>query len=81
MMGYSQDEAEEVVGRVLSIIGSTEHFLGQSIAVLEEVRTHVRTCCSALPLGLAWDMIHVETEQLVSTCMYMYNVCTCSVAM
>ena len=41
MMGYSQDEAEEVVGRVLSIIGSTEHFLGQSIAVLEEVRTYM----------------------------------------
>ena len=40
MMGYSQDEAEEVIGRVLSIIDSTEHFLSQTIAVLEEV--HVR---------------------------------------
>ena len=37
MMGYSQDEGEEVIGRVLSIIDSTEHFLTQSIAVLEEV--------------------------------------------
>lgn len=37
MMGYSQDEAEEVIGRVLSIIDSTEHFLSQTIAVLEEV--------------------------------------------
>ena len=37
MMGYPQDEAEEVIGRVLSIIDSTEHFLSQSITVLEEV--------------------------------------------
>jgi hypothetical protein len=37
MMGYSQDEAEEVIGRVLSIIDSTEHFLSQTISVLEEV--------------------------------------------
>ena len=37
MMGYSQDEAEEVIGRVLSIIDSTEHFLSQTIAVLDEV--------------------------------------------
>ena len=37
VMGYSQDEAEEVIGRVLSIIDSTDHFLTQSITVLEEV--------------------------------------------
>ena len=41
MMGYAQDEAEEVIGRVLSVIDSTEHFLDQSIAVLNEVSTFV----------------------------------------
>lgn len=37
MMGYAQDEAEEVIGRVLSVVDSTDHFLEQSVTVLDEV--------------------------------------------
>ena len=36
--GYSQEESEEVIARVLSVIDSTEHFLSQTTTVLEEVR-------------------------------------------
>ena len=53
MMGYSQDEAEEVIGRVLSIIDSTEHFLSQTIAVLEEV-------------GI--DKYYFQNRSLIHTC-------------
>ena len=42
MMGYAEDEAEEVIGRVLSVIDSTDHFLGQTINVLNEVHVHVQ---------------------------------------
>ena len=37
MMGYAQDEAEEVIGRVLSVIDSTDHFLEQTVQVLKAV--------------------------------------------
>lgn len=36
--GYSQEESEEVIARVLSVIDSTEHFLSQTTTVLGEVR-------------------------------------------
>ncbi len=49
MMGYSQDEAEEVIGRVLSIIDSTEHFLSQTISVLEEVGFNVKKLWYTVP--------------------------------
>ena len=37
--GYSQEEAEEILARVLSIVHSTDHFIAQITAVLEEVGT------------------------------------------
>ena len=35
--GYSQEESEEIIARVLSVIDSTEHFVAQTTTVLEEV--------------------------------------------
>ncbi len=35
--GYSQDESEEVIGRVISVLNSNDHLLSQSITILEEV--------------------------------------------
>ena len=35
--GYSQEESEEVLARVLSVIDSTDHFVSQTTKVLEEV--------------------------------------------
>ena len=35
--GYSQDESEEVIARVISVIDSHEHFLGQTATILNEV--------------------------------------------
>ena len=78
MMGYSQDEAEEVIGRVLSIIDSTEHFLSQTIAVLEEVglktgkfsKPFLNTC---MCITCALIRILVELCQLFSKYMY---ICT-----
>ena len=37
LSGYTLEEAEEVIGKVISVIDSTDHFLGQTAAVLEEV--------------------------------------------
>lgn len=52
MMGYAEDEAEEVIGRVLSVIDSTDHFLGQTINVLNEV--HVQSIqCACIHSGEA----------------------------
>jgi len=35
--GYSQEESEEIIARVLSVIDSTEHFVAQTTTVLEEL--------------------------------------------
>lgn len=38
MSGYSADEAEEMVAKVISVLDSPEHFKEQTTNVLEEVR-------------------------------------------
>lgn len=35
--GYSRDEAEEIIARVLSVVDSTEHFISQTTTILEDV--------------------------------------------
>lgn len=35
--GYSHDEAEEIIARVLSVVDSTEHFISQTTNILEDV--------------------------------------------
>ena len=37
MMGRSQDEAEDLVKRVVAVVDSTDHFILQTIPLLEEV--------------------------------------------
>ena len=62
MMGYAQDEAEEVIGRVLSVIDSTDHFLEQTVGVLNEVYAHNAQCYPLLCMMAVCDQ----------------NTCTCS---
>ncbi len=37
MSGYSSDESEEMVARVISVMDSPQHFKEQTVNVLEEV--------------------------------------------
>ena len=39
--GYSLEESEELLARVISVIDSTDHFLGQTTTVLQQVRAVV----------------------------------------
>ena len=41
MSGYTADEAEEMVARVISVLDSPEHFKEQTMNILEEVRPRV----------------------------------------
>ena len=37
LSGYPPEEGEELLGRLVSVVDSTDHFLCQTIAVLEQV--------------------------------------------
>ncbi len=46
--GHTMEESEELVGKVMSIIGSTDHFITQSLLILEGVRIMniaLQLCC------------------------------------
>ena len=66
MMGYAQDEAEEVIGRVLSVIDSTDHFLDQTLTVLEEVHIYMHIF---IPLVITHTHTHTHTAYVY---MYVY---------
>ena len=53
--GYSQEESEEAIARVLSVIDSTEHFLSQTTAVLEEVSVP-KSCVQLLDVNRAGSL-------------------------
>ena len=36
--GYTNDVAEELIGRVISVVESSDHFISQANTVLEDVR-------------------------------------------
>ena len=38
MSGYGPEESEEMMGRVISVMDSSEHFKDQAVLVLREVR-------------------------------------------
>ena len=43
-MGHNLDEAEELVKRVTSVVDSTDHFILQTLPLLEEVCVCVCMC-------------------------------------
>ena len=45
-MGHNLDEAEELVKRVTSVVDSTDHFILQTLPLLEEVCVCVYVCVS-----------------------------------
>lgn len=45
MMGRSLDESEELVKRVVGVVDSTDHFILQTIPLLEEVWIRSRLAC------------------------------------
>jgi len=38
LSGHGQEESEELLGRVISVMDSFEHFKDQAVLVLQEVR-------------------------------------------
>ena len=45
MSGYGPEESEEMMGRVISVMDSSEHFKDQAVLVLREVRGEALSLC------------------------------------
>ena len=74
-MGHDISEAEELVGKVISVVDSTDHFILQTIPLLDEVLTLSLSLYLSLSLSLSLSLyvIDILHPVWIDICMVVYG--------